>query len=99
VLSLLSLHLQIQDPVYDGSRPISEERRRLLPYLHAAIGFLSPEMERIQAELRGKDFSENIQIFTELRSKVDESLLKPWTEVRVTPYLNADEQKEFRVEF
>lgn len=79
--------------------PVSERRRALLPYLHAAIAFLAPLMERIQAELKGNDFSETIPIFVELRAKVEESLRKPWTEVRVTPYLNADEQKEFRVEF
>ena len=79
--------------------PLCEERKRLLPYLHAAIGFLAPEMERIQAALRGADFSENLPIFTELKAKADESLRKPWTEVQVTPYLNADDQKEFRLEF
>jgi hypothetical protein len=79
--------------------PVSEVRKRLLPYLHAAIGFLAPEMERIQAELKGADFSESLPIFTELRAKANESLREPWTDVRVTPYLNADEQKEFRVEF
>ncbi len=79
--------------------PLGEERTRLLPYLHAAIAFLAPEMERIQAALKEADFSESLPVFTELKARADESLGKPWTDLRVTPYLNADEQKEFRLEF
>jgi hypothetical protein len=79
--------------------PTAETRRRLLPYLGFALEFLAPEMSRIQDALRAANFSETLPIFTELRSKVDESRREPWTRLRVTPYLNADEQKEFRVEF
>ncbi len=79
--------------------PVNEERKRLLPYLHAALGFLAPEMEKIQAALKEADFSESLPIFAELKARAEESLSKPWTDLRVTPYLNAEEQKEFRLEF
>jgi hypothetical protein len=41
----------------------------LLPYLHAAIGFLTPEMERIRQPSRGETSRRAYPIFTELRTR------------------------------
>jgi hypothetical protein len=78
--------------------PRPENRRTLLPYLHGAIKVLTPRMEDIQQSLKGATFSESLPLFQELRPLVQESLFKPWTNLAVVPYLNANEQKEFRVE-
>ena len=78
--------------------PRPENRRTLLPYLHGAIKVLTPRMEDIQQSLKGATFSESLPLFQELRPLVQESLFKPWTNLTVVPYLNANEQKEFRVE-
>ncbi|GAB1484011.1 hypothetical protein MASR2M78_28280 [Treponema sp.] len=79
--------------------PSPEDRRRLLPVLHNSLAFLIPEMERIEAGLKAISFSESLPIFTELKAKVDKSATEIWKSLLLTPYLNKNEQKEFRVEF
>jgi len=75
-----------------------DERRELLPILHAFIDFLAPRMEGIQAALKAGPFSEEMPLFKKMRAAVGERLKTPWTGIAVTPYLNANDQKEFRVE-
>ncbi len=79
--------------------PTSENRKTVLPYLHRAVAFLEPEMESIQNALRSTSFSESSPKFTELKQKVPEYLQKLWTNIRMSAYLNANEQKEFLVEY
>ena len=79
--------------------PGAEARRALLPYLHRAVSFLAPEMEAIQNSLKNVSFVETIPKFLELKEKVPESVAKVWSDIRLTAYLNANEQKEFRLEF
>ncbi len=79
--------------------PTPEDRRRLLPYLHRAFDFLAPQMEFIQKGLRNQTFSENLPIFMDIKGKVPEVLSRPWTSLAMTPYLNANEMKEFRLDY
>lgn len=86
-----TLCLSILDP-----RP--EKRRTQIPLLHGALGFLLPDMEKIQQALTTESFSENLPLFKEIRARVPPSLVTPWTNITVTPYLNENEQKEFRID-
>jgi len=79
--------------------PTPEKRKAMLPYLHRAIAFLAPEMEAIQSALKATSFSETAPKFIELKKKVPEPLQKIWTSIELSAYLNANEQKEFRVEY
>jgi len=86
-----TLCLSILDP-----RP--EGRKALVPLLHGALQFLLPDMEKIQQALTTESFSENLPLFKEIRARVPPTLVTPWTNITVTPYLNENEQKEFRIE-
>ncbi len=77
--------------------PTSENRKRLLPYLHSLILVLQPDVEQIQQTLRDTSFSEDLPLFKELKQQIDGSLVKPWMNIQVIPYLNAYNQKEFRI--
>lgn len=79
--------------------PFPDRRRELLPYLYRAFAFLAPEMEAIQVELKSQSFTESLPLFASIKGRIPEALLKPWTQVSVTPYLNDEGRKEFRVEY
>ncbi len=75
-----------------------ESRKKQLPYLHHAISFLLPEIDKIQNALKNTDFSENLEIFKQLKTKVPEALSVPWKNIKVEMYLNEQDMKEFLVE-
>jgi len=73
-------------------------RRTKLPHLHRVIHFLEPQITKIQSALKNNEFSEDIDIFKELKEKVPSSWYKPWENIRIKVYLNNQDQKEFEVE-
>jgi len=73
-------------------------RRTKLPYLHRVIHFLEPQITKIQNALKNNEFSEDIDIFKELKEKVPSSWYKPWENIKIKVYLNNQDQKEFEVE-
>jgi hypothetical protein len=75
-----------------------EGRTTTMPSLHRAIGFLLPAMEAIQSEMRHGGFTEDMKIFRDLKARVPEAWYEPWEGIRVEPYLNESEMKEFRIE-
>jgi len=79
--------------------PGAEARRNLLPSLHRVMAFLGPELDEIQKALRTSSFEESLPKFQELKAKVPENLSTLWTNLQVTPYLNSNGQKEFRVAY
>ena len=79
--------------------PSADSRREALPYLHRALSFLAPEMDEIQNALKATSFSDTAPKFQELKGRVPEALLKIWNNIELTAYLNANEQKEFRVDY
>jgi hypothetical protein len=73
-------------------------RAEAVPLLHRGLSFLEPWMPRIEAEMRARDFTEDIEFFVELKAQVPQGWYAPWERVRVQSYLNAAEMREFRVE-
>jgi hypothetical protein len=78
--------------------PGPERRKRLLPLLHRAIGFLSPEMERIQGALRGGSFTESMPEFIDLQGRVPPSWKETLRGVSMRSYLNERDLKEYQLE-
>lgn len=74
-------------------------RREHLPYLHRAYQFLKPEMRNIESALRGAEFSEGLSSFQAIKQRVPDYWKEMWTTLKVTPYLNENDMKEFTVEF
>jgi hypothetical protein len=75
-----------------------EGRRVAIPRLQRALAFLLPVMDRIQSALGRSEFSEDLEIFQELKKKVPESWCEPWRGVRVEAYLNERDRMEYRID-
>jgi hypothetical protein len=73
-------------------------RQAAIPRLQRALAFLLPVMDRIQSALGGTEFSEDLEIYRELKKKVPESWYEPWRGVRVEAYLNERDRKEYRID-
>lgn len=78
--------------------PGPERRKRILPLLHRAISFLTPEMEKIQNSLKDESFSETMPDFIELRNKVPASWREILKGVTMRSYLNERDMKEYALE-
>jgi hypothetical protein len=75
-----------------------DKRRLELPWLHKAFHFLAPMIERIQQSLKSKKFSEELDIFREMKKQVPDYWGRVWEKVSSTPYLNANSMKEFKID-
>ena len=76
-----------------------EGRARYLPYLHRAMKAVRPNVGKIERDLSDGEFSENLTIFSQLKKKVPASWVSVWDGYSVTAYINAYNQKEFRIDF
>ncbi len=75
-----------------------EDRKRFLPYLHKALQVVTPKMEEIQNALRNVPFSEDIGTYQELKKTIPQPLVSLWSNLKITPYLNEANMKEFHLE-
>lgn len=75
-----------------------EGRARAVPFLHRALQFLGPSMERIQEEIKNSSFSEELGIYRDLKGQVPQSWYEAWQRIKVERYLNEAEMKEYRIE-
>jgi hypothetical protein len=73
------------------------DRDASAPALHQSLQFLLPVMSRVEKEMRA-GFSEQMDVFRELKEQVPPAWLEPWKNIRVEAYLNDSEQKEFRID-
>jgi hypothetical protein len=75
-----------------------DKRNARLPVLHKATEFLNPHMEEIQEALRANEFSENLESFRNLKKQVPPFWQNIWNGLKLEPYLNEQDNKEFRLE-
>jgi hypothetical protein len=73
-------------------------RAAAVPLLQRSLKFLLPEMDQIQAEMKNSSFSEKMEIYLKLKSKVPKTWYKAWRGVVVHAYLNEADMREFRIE-
>jgi hypothetical protein len=73
-------------------------RQATIPRLQRALAFLLPVMDQIETALRRAEFSEDLDIYRELKKKVPEKWYEPWRSVRVEAYLNERDRKEYRID-
>lgn len=77
----------------------SWDRKVALPDLHRALEFLTPYLEDIQAELKKSEkFSEQLSLFQKLKPEIPAYWTGKWDNLKVSPYLNEEEQREFRLD-
>ncbi len=77
----------------------TKARERMLPFVTDAIGYLVPEMDRIQSVLRHRGFSEELPDFTDLRDRAPEAWRDFFGGVAVSAYLNEWDMKEYSFDF
>jgi hypothetical protein len=82
----------------EAAPPGPENRKRILPLLHRAISFLSPEMDRIQGSLKSNPFSETMPEFVELRDRVPPAWREVFKGFSTRAYLDDRDMKEFALE-
>jgi len=83
----------------EAAPPDPERRKKLLPLLHRAVGFLGPEMERIQASLHDAAFSEALPEFQDLRGRIPATWREALRGVGTRAYLNDRDMKEYSLEY
>jgi len=72
-------------------------RREGARFLHEARCFLLPYLRDIEASLHDDDFSEELPRFRHIRSQVPTHLTERFRSLRVKPFLNEQEMREFVV--
>jgi hypothetical protein len=72
--------------------------RRDLPLLHRVLEFLRPSLARIESSMKSGGFSEDNPMFQELKARVPDGWHRVWEGLRLEPYLNDQDMKEFRVD-
>jgi hypothetical protein len=73
-------------------------RAAAVPVLHRSLEFLRPVMDRIQEQIKSSSFSEELDVYRELKEKVPGGWYEAWQRVKVERYLNESDMKEFRIE-
>lgn len=69
-----------------------------LTHLIHALEFLGPFMEDIQERLRDNQFSEEMEFFQNLKSKVPDYWNLVFQDIKIETYLNQNDMREFKVE-
>jgi hypothetical protein len=55
-------------------------------------------MPQIEAALKGRDFSEDLEAFRTLKAGVPAGWLEIWNGLRLEMYLNSRDMKEYKIE-
>ncbi len=75
-----------------------EARASAVPLLHRSLEFLLPEIDRIQGEMKNASFTEELDIYKDLKSRIPGDWYEAWESIRVEVYLNESDMREFRIE-
>jgi hypothetical protein len=75
-----------------------EGRASAVPLLHRSLKFLLPQMDRIQGQMKNAAFSEDLDIYKELKEQIPRDWYESWQGFKVEAYLNDSDMREFRVE-
>ncbi len=73
-------------------------RRVRLPFLHRALDFIAPELDRIEREMRNASFSEDLPLFRELKQTLPPAWDSFHKGLKLRAYLNPAGMREFAVE-
>lgn len=76
-----------------------EGRKKHLKLLYQARNFLKPYFEEIQSTLSKTDFSEELPLFKNMKTKISSKWNDVWSPLNVEVYLNKDDMKEFQIDF
>jgi hypothetical protein len=83
---------------FNLAAPEEERRPSAVCLLHQIRDFLAPYIPVIEEALRRRAFSETLEEFAALKSKVREDWYQLWDRVNIRSYFNAAEMKEYEIE-
>ena len=76
-----------------------EGRKSQLGYFHKTLPALKPNIPDIENGLKAEEFSREHPVFLKLKQKIPAEWTKIWSSLKIKPYLNENEMKEFGLEF
>lgn len=78
--------------------PEESRRASFVPLLQRGIHFLAPFLSRIEETLKKTAFSENLELYQQIKASVPADWYKEWESLQVRPYINEFDMKEFVLE-
>lgn len=75
-----------------------EGRKKHLPYLHKAMGYLRPRMPAVEKSLKNVEFSPDLPAFKEMKVTVPDFWNRVWDSFTVSRYLNNSDMREYRID-
>ncbi len=76
-----------------------EGRKSFLGYLHKALAVIEKYIPEIEESMRTEKFSKDLAAYKNLRSKIPAQWTKIWSSLKISPYLNENDMKEYKLEF
>ncbi|MBI9105762.1 MAG: hypothetical protein JEZ04_03400 [Spirochaetales bacterium] len=76
-----------------------EGRRSFLTYMHKSLPMIIADIRKIETELKTEKFRKDMPLLLELKKKVPAEWTKIWSSLKISPYLNENEMKEYLLEF
>ncbi|MFQ3621807.1 MAG: hypothetical protein SNJ78_12790 [Spirochaetales bacterium] len=78
--------------------PEMPRRNDYVNVLEKALDFLRPHIPAIENTLKNNPFSENLELYKSLKATVPAEWYGVWSALRVQPYINEQDMKEYSVE-
>lgn len=74
-------------------------RKGFLSYLHKSLPLIKPNLPNIEAGMKTEEFSRKHPLYIDLKKKITEEWTKTWSYLKISPYLNENDMKEYILEF
>ena len=74
-------------------------RKNHLMMLVRGYHFLVPRLSRIEEVMKKENFSEDLPLFRTIKNEIPSAWTDYWKNLKVTPFLNENDMKEYRVDF
>ncbi|HAK47500.1 MAG TPA: hypothetical protein DCO79_16465 [Spirochaeta sp.] len=74
-------------------------RKGFLSYLHKSLPMIKPVLPDIEAVLRNEKFSKDLPIYIDLKRRIPDEWTKTWSSLKISPYLNENEMREYSLEY
>jgi len=74
-------------------------RKNFLTYMHKSLPMITKDIGKIEEEFKTEKFSKTSPLYIELKKKIPDEWTKIWSSLKISPYLNENEMKEYLLEF
>ena len=74
-------------------------RKNFLSYLHKALPIIEPDLPAIEEGLKKEKFTKELDLYTSIKQKIPEEWTKIWSSLKIRPYLNENEMREYSLEY